>query len=87
MALLSWLSSLPLAFMMGTRYSGSIAIAVSLITFLILSGIGGLFCYQYLRFVEYYYDFLGSTLLRSMEWVRNAEKPNVPGKEGAHGRD
>lgn len=65
LALLAWLSSLPLSFLIGMRYEGGIAIFAALVTFITLCAVGGFFCYQYLRFVEYYYDFLGSTLLHS----------------------
>lgn len=65
MALLAWLSSFPLAFLVGLRYDGGLAIFAALVTFVGCFAVGALFCYQYLRFVEYYYDFLGSTLLRS----------------------
>ena len=65
LALLAWLSSLPLAFLIGMRYEGGVAIFAALVAFIASCAVGAFFCYQYLRFVEYYYDFLGSTLLRS----------------------
>ena len=65
LALLAWLSSFPLAFLVGMRYEGGVAIFAALVTFVVFCAVGVLFCYQYLRFVEYYYDFLGSTLLHS----------------------
>lgn len=65
MALLAWLSSFPLAFLVGLRYDGGLAIFAAFVTFVGCCVVGALFCYQYLRFVEYYYDFLGSTLLCS----------------------
>lgn len=65
MSLLAWLSSFPLAFLVGLRYDDGLAIFAALVTFVGCCAVGALFCYQYLRFVEYYYDFLGSTLLRS----------------------
>ena len=64
MALLLWLGALPMAMIVSDKYIGRHAFFVGSAVFVIFSIAGLLFCYQYIRFVEYYYDFLGSTLLR-----------------------
>lgn len=63
LALLSWVAALPACILVGRHFAGDGAVCASLLTFLGFVVIGGFFSYQYLRFVEYYYDFLGSTLL------------------------
>lgn len=65
MALLLWLGSLPMAMLVSDKYIGRYAFGVGSAVFIIFLVAGFFFCYQYIRFVEYYYDFLGSTLLRS----------------------
>ncbi len=65
MALLLWLGSLPMAMLASDKYIGCCAFGVGSAVFIVFFVAGLFFCYQYIRFVEYYYDFLGSTLLRS----------------------
>ena len=64
MALLSWLGALPIAMFVASKYCRAQAFLAGGTSFGIVCAVGIFFCYQYLRFVEYYYDFLGSTLLR-----------------------
>ena len=64
MALLSWLGALPIATFVADKYCGVLAFFGGSMCFGFICVVGIFFCYQYLRFVEYYYDFLGSTLLR-----------------------
>lgn len=64
MALLLWLGALPVAMLVSDKYIGSHAFIVGSAVFAIFFVAGLFFCYQYIRFVEYYYDFLGSSLLR-----------------------
>lgn len=64
MALLSWVGALPIAMFVADKYCGIKAFFAGGMVFLIICVVGFFFCYQYIRFVEYYYDFLGSTLLR-----------------------
>ena len=64
MALLLWLGALPVAMLVADKYIGCHAFIVGSAVVAIFFVAGLFFCYQYIRFVEYYYDFLGSTLLR-----------------------
>ena len=65
MALLLWIAALPVAMLVADKYLGRQAFIVGGTVFSIFFVAGLFFCYQYIRFVEYYYDFLGSTLLRA----------------------
>lgn len=75
MALLSWLGALPIAMFVAGKYCRAQAFLAGGTSFGIVCAVGIFFCYQYLRFVEYYYDFLGSTLLRvdNRKYVENAK--------------
>ena len=61
LALLTWFSSIPIAELARRSFGCWLAFAVAFFTVVIL---GFLFINQYLRFVEYYYDFLCSTLMQ-----------------------
>lgn len=65
LALLTWLASIPVGVLMGMTWGGECYtnIAAGVITSVLMCVIGVLFVNQYLRFVCYYYDFLGSTLM------------------------
>lgn len=63
LALLFWIAAIPVAEYLRTAYSSWWVFGGS---FIVCVGLGFLLVYQYLRFVEYYYDFLGSTLLNGM---------------------
>lgn len=67
LALLSWLAVIPACVILGRHFSGDRAVYAILMTFVGFVAIGGFFCHQYLRFVEYYYDFLGSTLMHKTD--------------------
>ena len=76
MALLSWLGALPIAMFVAGKYCRAQAFLAGGTSFGIVCAIGIFFCYQYLRFVEYYYDFLGSTLLR-VDNQKSGKNPEV----------
>lgn len=63
LALLAWSAAVPIGMLSASKFYGGRAFLVGFIGFGILALAGALFCYQYIRFVKYYYDFLGSTLL------------------------
>lgn len=65
MAMLLWLAALPVAMLVADKYLGRQAFVFGGVVFAVFFIAGLLFCYQYIRFVEYYYDFLGSSLLRN----------------------
>lgn len=64
MALLLWIGALPVAMLVADKYIGRQSFIVGGVVLVIFAMAGFFFCHQYIRFVEYYYDFLGSTLLR-----------------------
>ena len=67
LALLSWLAALPVCVIIGRNFNGTASLSAAGLSCIAMIIIGGFFSYQYLRFVEYYYDFLGSTLMNVSE--------------------
>ena len=65
LALLSWLTAIPVCVIVGRHFHGTSSFVLAGLSCVAMLVIGGFFSYQYLRFVEYYYDFLGSTLMIS----------------------
>lgn len=65
LALLSWVASLPVGIYCGVNWSGELLAKISfgVATGILIFAIGFVFVRQYLRFVRYYNDFLGSTLM------------------------
>ncbi len=65
LALLSWLAAIPVGVSMGMIWDGGCIanIVAGVVTAVLMCAVGALFVNQYLRFVSYYYDFLGSTLM------------------------
>ena len=65
MALLSWLSAIPIGIFAGMNWGGccNSKICVGVMTGLLMCVVGVLFINQYIRFVRYYYDFLASALV------------------------
>ena len=57
---------------------------VSILVTLALLAIAKLYKYQYIRFVEYYYDFLGSTLLFRVERKSLGNQDTIQKKEEIH---
>lgn len=64
LALLSWMSAIPVCVIVGRHFNGTSSLVAAGLTCCAMIAIGVFFSYQYLRFVEYYYDFLGSTLMQ-----------------------
>lgn len=64
LALLSWISAIPVCVIVGRHFNGTSSLVAAGLSCCAMIAIGGFFSYQYLRFVEYYYDFLGSTLMQ-----------------------
>lgn len=67
LALLAWFSSIPVGIYIGIKWDGTILtmVAAGVVSGVFICLVGALFINQYLRFVQYYYDFLGSTLMFS----------------------
>ena len=63
LALLSWMATIPICVIIGQLFTGKSSLIAATLSCIAMISIGGFFTYQYLRFVEYYYDFLGSTLM------------------------
>ena len=80
MALLSWLGAVPVGIFMGMNWHGGCRaqIGAGVVTAVLLCFVGALFIHQYLRFVRYYYDFLGSTLMFPTK-MQKCEKTKTAG--------
>ncbi len=70
LALLSWLSMPPSIYIIVDKYSGDKVKLTTFFSILFFIIVGFCFCYQYIRFTKYYYDFLCSTLIFSSK-IRN----------------
>lgn len=63
LTLLVVLASIPISYWSSSLVSCKLSGLVFTLVFLLVLAIATAFKYQYLRFVVYYYDFMGSTLL------------------------
>lgn len=72
LALLAWLAAIPVGVFMGMKWGGGCIanISAGVVTGVLMCAVGALFVNQYLRFVCYYYDFLGSTLMFSVGKIK-----------------